>query len=496
MRPKVETGFLIKNSRIQNDIYIPRYYDPRIQSELASLEGSFQLLSLGDLVEKEQIKHDHGDYVPKIHYGTGPYPYIRTSDISNWELRASPKHGLSAEVFHDYAAAQDVRPRDILFVHEGTYLIGTSAMVTTFDGPMLYQHHLAKFRTMPNAKFSSYFLLAAFGSSIVQRQIRSKQFSADIIDSVVGRLEEVIIPIPRNAKREADISATTEAAVEGRARWRERISSFLRVLDRGLKSGDRSEIDAATKRVPQRSTSAEGQFFLGGREKYVSFAHKASRIVDDILIPKYYDPTIQQDLGEFSDACELVSIDTLVKRKLLSLSVGDEIGRLSYGTGHIPFVRTSDLATYELKADAKHGVETAIWEQYRNSQNVAPGDILLVRDGTYLVGSSALLFEQDLPLLFCGGIYKLSFPEPEILSPSLCYALLNLSIVRRQMRSKQFTRDVIDTLGHRLREVVLPLPNDKVIRGLISEFVQHACEQRIRLRAQLQSLCGELFRPR
>ena len=81
-------------------------------------------------------------------------------------------------------------------VHEGTYLIGSTAMVTACDGPMLYQHHLAKLRVAPSAPFTSYFLLAALASPIVLRQIRSKQFSADIIDSVVGRLEEAVFPVP------------------------------------------------------------------------------------------------------------------------------------------------------------------------------------------------------------------------------------------------------------------------------------------------------------
>src|SRR3954451_5267715 len=145
MRRRAETGFLVCASDIRNDIYIPRYYDPRVEDELKALEG-FDLAPLGKLVAAGDVEHTHGDYVPKMHYGTGPYPYVRTSDFANWELKASPKHGVSADVFEIYTQGQDVRSGDIFFVHEGTYLIGSTAMVTHFDGPMLYQHHLAKFR--------------------------------------------------------------------------------------------------------------------------------------------------------------------------------------------------------------------------------------------------------------------------------------------------------------------------------------------------------------
>jgi type I restriction enzyme M protein len=138
MRRKAQTGFLIPVSDIRNDIFIPRYYDPRIEEDLAALLADFDLMTLGDLVAAGHLRHDHGDYVPKLNYGTGPYPYIRTSDISNWELRASPKHGVAKDVLDEYSAEQDVRPDDILVVHEGTYLIGTAAFVTAYDGPMLY----------------------------------------------------------------------------------------------------------------------------------------------------------------------------------------------------------------------------------------------------------------------------------------------------------------------------------------------------------------------
>jgi type I restriction enzyme M protein len=151
---RVETGFQVPQSDIRNDIYTPRYYEPRIEQDLSELEG-FDLAPLRELILSGEVEHTHGDYVPKIHYGTGPYPYIRTSDFANWELKASPKHGVSEDVFEVYTQGQDVRPGDILFVREGTYLIGSTAMVTHFDGPMLYQHHLAKFRVPDGGRFSA-----------------------------------------------------------------------------------------------------------------------------------------------------------------------------------------------------------------------------------------------------------------------------------------------------------------------------------------------------
>ena len=403
MRGRVQSGFLVGQSDIRNDIYIPRYYDPRIEQDLSKLEG-FDLISLGELISSKDVQHSHGDYVSKLHYGTGPFPYIRTSDIANWELKASPKHGVSQDVFETYAAGQDVQPGDILFVHEGTYLIGSAAMVTQFDGPMLYQHHLAKFRVSPRAKFSAYYLLAAFSAPLVQRQIRSKQFSADIIDSVVGRLEEIIIPVARSAELEESISAQVKRAVEGRAELRERVSHFLAVLESAFASDNAvASVETASEWRPDRRAYEGRPTFLGARRKAIAFACKAEDIKGEVLIPKYYDPTVSAELSEMSVSCELLSIQELIDEGLIALKTGDEIGRLAYGTGSIPFVRTSDLGTYELKTDPKHGINEIAWAQFAAAQGTRPSDILLVRDGTYLVGSSAIVQDEDMPLYSAGA---------------------------------------------------------------------------------------------
>ncbi len=57
--------------------------------------------------------------------------------------------------------------------------------------------------------------------------------------------------------------------------------------------------------------------------------------------------------------------------------------------------------------------------------------------------------------------------KKEKLSLNLLLALLNSQIVKRQLRSKQFTRDIIDTLGKRLFEIIIPIPKDKTLSNRI-----------------------------
>jgi hypothetical protein len=494
MRHEANSGFLKAIQDIRSDIFIPRYYDPRIALECRKLNRRHSLISLDTMTERGQLKHDHGNYVPKMSYGTGPYPYIRTSDLANWELRASPKHGVSKEVFDKYAAEQDVRPEDILFVHEGTYLVGSAALVTAFDGPLLYQHHLAKFRVLEGAPCGPYFLLAALQTPFVQRQVRARQFSADIIDSVVGRLGGVVIGIPNDGDRASSIEVEVRSAILDRAKARERLSYVVRELDEWLRGGKTSELTDIFEWQPSAELYQGRPAFLGERRQFLAFTREASDLAGDILIPKYYDPEAEDAAPAYSRLCRVVDVRSLVDEGILSIDTGDEIGKISYGTGSIPFVRTSDLGSYELKRDPKQGVSREIWSELQEDQNVEVRDILLVRDGTYLVGSSVMIADGDLPCLYCGGLYKIRSLDWEQYPPELIYAALNGPYVRRQMRNKQFTRDVIDTLGKRFLEVRLPIPRDQGLRVEIARGIRSLLDTRHESRERLREIIEGMYR--
>ncbi|MCP4697895.1 MAG: N-6 DNA methylase [Gammaproteobacteria bacterium] len=171
-------GFAFEKSALTKNILCPRYYDPQADRELDALSKTHQLLRFGDLVKNGVLSLATGDEVGKLAYGTGDIPFIRTSDISNWEIKADPKHGLSLEWYEKLRAKQDMRAGDIVLVKDGTYLIGTCTLIGEGDAKIVYQSHLYKIRVHTNAfGLNPYLLLAVLSSSLVQKQIRAKQFT-------------------------------------------------------------------------------------------------------------------------------------------------------------------------------------------------------------------------------------------------------------------------------------------------------------------------------
>ncbi|SFR50349.1 type I restriction enzyme M protein [Pseudidiomarina maritima] len=214
-------GYFVERSQIQNNVLAPRYYNPEPILALNALSATHDLINLGKLVEKGVVSISTGDEVGKLAYGTGSIPFVRTSDISNWEIKLDPKHGVSQEIYEKYAKRQDVKEGDILMVKDGTYLIGTCAFVSKYDTKMLYQSHLYKIRVNDEKVLSPYMLLAALSSPLVIEQIQSKRFTQDIIDSLGKRIMELIIPVPKDYTKRSTIIEMTKRSIDERIESRE-----------------------------------------------------------------------------------------------------------------------------------------------------------------------------------------------------------------------------------------------------------------------------------
>jgi len=214
-------GYMVDSKEIKSQVLAPRYYNPEIILKLNFLKDSHDLVSIGDLVKNGLLEIKTGDEVGALSYGTGAIPFIRTSDISNWEIKVDPKHGVSEDIYNYYHTKQDVKEGDLLMVKDGTYLIGTCAYISKFDTKIVYQSHLYKLRCLKPCDLSPFFLLAALSSDVVMTQIQNKRFTQDIIDSLGRRILELIIPVPKNKSTISKIVDLVQNSINDRIESRE-----------------------------------------------------------------------------------------------------------------------------------------------------------------------------------------------------------------------------------------------------------------------------------
>ncbi len=181
------------------------------------------------------------------------------------------------------------------------------------------------------------------------------------------------------------------------------------------------------------------EYKMGKKIDYDRFGFTISDadIVADVYLPKYYNPEIEKKVNALRETHDILTLDDLIADGVLTISTGDEVGKLAYGTGPIPFIRTSDIANWEIKLDPKHAVSVEIYEKLKDRQDVQAGDILMVRDGTYLVGTCAIISEADTTIVYQSHIYKIRSEDHGKMNPNLLLAVLSSPVVREQIYAKR-----------------------------------------------------------
>lgn len=106
----------------------------------------------------------------------------------------------------------------------------------------------------------------------------------------------------------------------------------------------------------------------------------------------------------------------------------------------------------------------------------------MVRDGTYLVGTCALVTKYDTQVVLQSHLYKIRVHKNDLLDPYLLLALLSSPIIQRQIKALSQTQDIINSLGNRIHDLVLVVPRDETVRREISELVQRVITDRIEAR--------------
>jgi type I restriction enzyme M protein len=200
-------GFTVSTSDIHNNIYIPESYwkSTQINNEFDNLNKNSIEITIGELEAQGIIAIKRGNEIGSRNYGSGDIPFIRTTDIVNWEIKKNPAKAISENVYSQFKTNQDIQENDILFVNDGTFLIGRSAMVTKLDVKSVIQSHIRKIRIKENEYgITPYYLFYLLNTDYVQQQISSKVFIQATLSTLGNRLSEIKLPILKS-KEEIDI---------------------------------------------------------------------------------------------------------------------------------------------------------------------------------------------------------------------------------------------------------------------------------------------------
>ncbi|MFX1591039.1 MAG: N-6 DNA methylase, partial [Promethearchaeota archaeon] len=232
---KEQKIFKIKLSQIKNKIFIPNYYTG-VEKTLKKLstDKNYLLKSIKDLVIEKIIYTKNNGYLPRGDeigsqvYGLGDIPFIRTSELNNWEVNLNSNKKTSEEVYEQYKEKQNIEAGDILLVKDGgPNLIGKTAYITELDTKIIIQSHIYQIKVLQNElNIDPYLILYLLNLDIVQRQIQAITFIQGTIATIGNRIMEIMLPIPSKIDKRKEISNYIKNIIENKIETRKKIQKL------------------------------------------------------------------------------------------------------------------------------------------------------------------------------------------------------------------------------------------------------------------------------
>jgi len=227
--------FVVPKKRIQNNIYVPRYYWKKSMAKIEkeARAANLQLVSIKELIDQGIISSYPGHGSPEGKYkGLGSVPYIRVKDIVNWSVYKNPTALIPEDEYNRVKAnGVDLEEKDILFVRRGSYRIGSVALVSPFDIGVLLTREIQVFRV--NKKNNDYdldpfYLLYLMSHSLTQKQIYNKVFIDTTLPNIGDRWGELKLPISKDSKQRNDIQKRIEMSFHKKWQGQEEIESLTK----------------------------------------------------------------------------------------------------------------------------------------------------------------------------------------------------------------------------------------------------------------------------
>lgn len=144
----------------------------------------------------------------------GTIRYIRTADVSAFELSERPQKMVSVGTYNEYKDKQQLRLNDILFVKDGDNRIGETAILSReADLHILVQTHFKIIRALD---MDPYLLLYLLNTPIVRKQIRQRIFIQSTLGTIGDRIMELLLPFPPTDVEAAEVAEQMRTLVEQR----------------------------------------------------------------------------------------------------------------------------------------------------------------------------------------------------------------------------------------------------------------------------------------
>lgn len=226
---KEERTYKVSSSDL-GDVFTPKFYYPKYLNTLKSMKEKFDTISLGEIARIDRgIEVGSKNYKTPFNREDNDVPFIRTSDIINYEIDNYPDYYISGDIYSKLN--QDIKPNDILFTNDGK--IGLSAILVEGD-KCIIQSHIRRVRV--EGKLSPYYIFAFLTTNFALYQVYQRILVQATIPTIGNGLSEIEIPIlPKDKQKE--ISNLVKKAFELKKEKKELIKKAKQEVEELMEKG-------------------------------------------------------------------------------------------------------------------------------------------------------------------------------------------------------------------------------------------------------------------
>jgi hypothetical protein len=217
-RPDI--GYYPETQAIDKDIFVPKYHDKSLNADIENLVAhneSFQLKSLGELVEMGLIEVTNGHGSPSSDQRLGEIPYIKVSDLRAGSVNINPTNMIPIALAQQFwrGTESGLKPYDLISPERASKNIGEFCILMPGQQNVVLTKEVIVVRTTDTAPFNQFYLMWALSLSAVRKQWERIVFMQTNREDVGKRMLEILIPFTENHELFSSLALPFKSYYEG-----------------------------------------------------------------------------------------------------------------------------------------------------------------------------------------------------------------------------------------------------------------------------------------
>jgi restriction endonuclease S subunit len=344
--------------------------------------------------------------------------------------------------------------KDVLVNSTGVGTLGRVAIVLYKDKEGLVDNHVTRIRLnrlvslLPEYIFS--FLRSLYGQSQIERLYHG---SSGQIEIYANDFKQIKIPILSDTFQKQIQNLVLQSYNEKE----KSVSLYKKAEDTLLEELGLKDWKPKTKKI-----------FVGGKEyeeeENISIRNLSEVLKADRMDAEYWEPKYEEIITKLNGKIELKPL----KKFILSIQKGVEVGSDNYVEEGKPFIRVSNLSINGFMNNDQKYINDEIYNQLKATYEPEVGDLLLTKDATPGI---AYVLKDSIKGIISSGILKLKINENEIEKEYLALCINSLfgkMQVERDGGGSVITHWKPEQIKN-LQIPLLPLPIQQKIASLVQQ---------------------------